>query len=162
MSSFDRRTLLLSLTALAGCGFTPALAPGGSAEGLRGSILVDAPSDRQTFLLAQQLEQRLGKSNGASYRLAADLKVNSRAVGRDPDYNTTRRQLTGSLTYKLFAMGSDTQVASGKVSSFVGYGATGNTVVTQSAESGARDRLMVILADQLVTRLIATAPDWRA
>ena len=99
MSSFDRRTLLLSLTALAGCGFTPALAPGGSAEGLRGSIAVDAPADRQTFLLVQHLEQRLGKPNRASYRLAADLSISERGIGRDPDYNTTRRQLTGTLTY---------------------------------------------------------------
>ncbi len=162
MSSFDRRTLLLSLTALAGCGFTPALAPGGSAEGLRGSIAVDAPPDRQTFLLVQHLEQRLGKPNGASYRLAADLSISERGIGRDPDYNTTRRQLTGTLTYRLYAMGSETEVASGRVSNFVGYGSTGNTVVTLSAESDARGRLMVILADQLVTRLIATAPDWRA
>ncbi|NKB26318.1 MAG: hypothetical protein GKR99_01635 [Rhodobacteraceae bacterium] len=162
MSSFDRRTLLLSLTALAGCGFTPALAPGGSAAGLRGSIVVDAPADRQTFVMVQHLEQRLGKPNGASYRLAADLSVSERNIGHDPDYSTTRRQLTGTLNYRLYPLGSETVVASGKVSNFVGYGSTGNTVVTRSAEADARDRLMVILADQLVTRLIATAPDWRA
>lgn len=162
MSSFDRRTLLVSLAALAGCGFTPALAPGGSAHGLRGDIVVDPPEDRDGFNLVRNLEQRLGKPNGARYRLAASVSVSSRAAGRDTSYDVARRQLDGTLRYQVFDIATDTEVASGQVGSFVGYGDTGNTIVTLSAEQDARDRLMVILADQLTARLIATAPSWRA
>ena len=48
MSSSDRRFVLgaFALLPLAACGFTPAYAPGGPAEGLLGQILVDAPEDK--------------------------------------------------------------------------------------------------------------------
>ncbi|HCQ58330.1 MAG TPA: hypothetical protein DIU10_10575, partial [Sulfitobacter sp.] len=46
-------------------------------------------------------------------------------------------------------------VTSGKVESFTGYSATGTTVATRAAELDAQERLMVILADLVVSRLYA-------
>ena len=46
-------------------------------------------------------------------------------------------------------------VTSGKVNNFVGYSATGTTVATLAAEEDAQERLMNILADQIVRRLYA-------
>ena len=46
---------------------------------------------------------------------------------------------------------------SGNVDSFTGYSATGTTVATRAAERDAYERLMTILADQIVTRLEAGA-----
>jgi LPS-assembly lipoprotein len=45
------------------------------------------------------------------------------------------------------------------VESFTAFSAAGSPVATQAAERDAEQRLMTILADQLVTRLIATTPD---
>lgn len=64
----------------------------------------------------------------------------------------------------------DAQVAEGEVRSFTSYSApvfsssrgsiAGNQVSVLTAEQDAHDRLMVILADLLVARLLATAPEW--
>ena len=47
------------------------------------------------------------------------------------------------------------KVGAGKVQSFTSYATTGTTVATMTAETDAYKRLMVILADQVVTRLMA-------
>ena len=50
-------------------------------------------------------------------------------------------------------------VTTGSVDSFTAFSATGTPVATQAAERDAEVRLITILADQLVTRLVATVPD---
>jgi LPS-assembly lipoprotein len=48
-------------------------------------------------------------------------------------------------------------VLSGREQNFTGQSATEATIQAQAAEDDARQRLMVILADQIVTRLVAGA-----
>ncbi|WP_102109113.1 LPS assembly lipoprotein LptE [Oceaniglobus roseus] len=171
MWSSDRRTLLLGLAALAGCGFSPAYGPGGAAEGLRGSIEVDAPSDEDGYRLVRRLEERLGRPAGAQYRLSASLALGEDGLGITPDQEITRYRLSGELTWALRRLSDDVTVSNGLVRNFTEYSApvfgaagapvAGNTVSVLTARRDARERLMVILADQLVSRLIATAPEWR-
>ena len=80
MSSFNRRFLLLSLPALAACGFEPVYGTGGSAEGLRGSILVDEPTTRDSFDLVAQLEQRLGRAQAPIYGMSVKLTVEEKGL----------------------------------------------------------------------------------
>lgn len=173
MSSCSRRTLLgwLAALPLAACGFTPVYGPGGAAEGLRGDIAVDPPSDAPGFALVQRLEERLGLPDAPAYRLAADIALDEVGLGITPDQDITRLRLLGRLSYRLTHIASGEVVASGSLRNFTGYSApvfddtrgsiAGNTVSVRSAERDATRRLMVILADDLVTRLLATAPDWR-
>ena len=53
-----------------------------------------------------------------------------------------------------------TRVTGGRVESFTSWSATGSTVAGLTAEEDARLRLMRILADQIVARLLATSGDW--
>ena len=46
-------------------------------------------------------------------------------------------------------------MTSGTVNNFTAYSATGSTVATLAAERDALERLMVILGDQITTRLFA-------
>ncbi|MBL3565900.1 hypothetical protein JMM59_12930, partial [Rhodovulum sulfidophilum] len=55
---------------------------------------------------------------------------------------------------------SGSVVQSGEVDSFTAYSATGSTVATRTAERDAYRRLMVILADEMVTRLLAGSGAW--
>lgn len=179
MSSYDRRAVLLSLAALAGCGFSPVYGPGGAAEGLRGEIEVDPPVDAAGYDLVQQLELRLGQPQAPRYRLAADIALGEEGLGITTDQEITRYHLNGEVEYRLIEIGTDEQVAGGTVRNFTGYSApvfapgelppalqrsdaiAGNTVSVLSAQDDARERLMTILADQIVARLLATAPEWR-
>ncbi|MFD1913260.1 LPS assembly lipoprotein LptE [Halodurantibacterium flavum] len=155
MSWSDRRSLLLGLMALAGCGFQPALGPGAPARGLMNAVLVDAPGDKDAYDLVERLEERLGRSQTPAYRLSYRISTGQTGLGITPEGATTRYNLDGSVTYTLEDIASGTQIAAGRVESFTSWSATGSTLSTLGAEQDARRRLMHILADQIVTRLIA-------
>ena len=71
---------------------------------------------------------------------------------------TTRYSLNGSADFRLTDAASGATVTEGQVSSFTSYSTTGTTVATLTAEYDARQRLARMLADQVVTRLLAAAP----
>ncbi len=162
-SDTSRRTVLgLTLAALtAACGFTPVYAPGGAADGLRGSLFVAAPEDRKAFVLVRQLEQRLGQPDNAPYLLSYTITTTRQGVGITPSQETTRYNVLGRIDYTVTDRATKAAVAQGKVENFTGYSATGSIVGTISATEDAEERLMIILADQIISRLIATSPDWR-
>lgn len=162
MSSSDRR-LFLSLgaaLALAACGFAPAYGPGGAASGLLGRVEVDAPSSKDEFDLVARLEERLGRPQAAAFRLSYRLAVEEEGQAIGQDSRTNRFQLIGTLAYTIHDAGTDAALSSGKLSSFTAYSAFGTSVAAAASEADARTRLMRILADQLVTRLIATSAEW--
>ncbi|MDR9394031.1 LPS assembly lipoprotein LptE [Roseovarius sp. SYSU LYC5161] len=160
MSSFDRRKFLLTGCAagLAGCGFTPAYGPGGSAAVLRNAVRVDAPDSRDGFQLTRALETRLGRAADARYGLSYSIRTTADPIAISANNVTLRYNLLGNVTYALRDLDDGAVVTSGKAESFTSYSASGSTVATQSAERDARARLMTILAEQIVTRLIAAAP----
>ncbi|MBK1634247.1 LPS assembly lipoprotein LptE [Rhodovulum adriaticum] len=164
MSLSDRRTLLAGMAAaalVAGCGFAPAYGPGGAAEGLRGQIAVDDPGTKAEFALVERLENRLGRAGAAPYRLSYRVETDTDRLGITSKQETTRYNLTGRLSYQLRNLDGDV-LGSGEITGFTAYSATGSTLATLTAERDAEDRLMVILADKLVSRLLVTASDWRS
>lgn len=158
MSSFDRRTLLLMPLALAACGFEPVYAPGGNGAALNGQVAVSAPSDVDSFLLVQNLERQLGRSasSGNTYRLDVSVSTVTRAASITTSNETNRYTVDGTASYSLKSNETGQVMASGSVTNFVGYSAAGSTVSTLADERDATQRLMSILADQIVTRLYTT------
>ncbi len=154
MSSFDRRSLLLSLTALAGCGFTPVYGPEGQDSDLRGRIDVADPRDEEGFELVKRLEDRLGLPQGADMSLMANIRISEEAVGFLPDGELSRFNVIGQVDWRLTDIVDGTQIATGSERSFTSYSATSTTVATTFAQRDARRRLMVILADRIVTDLL--------
>lgn len=164
MSSSDRRAFLLGLSALSllpgGCGFAPAYGTGGAAEGLRGRVRVADPTDRDTFQLFNRLEDRLGRPEAPIYDLAVGLNTKTESTAITTQQETTRYDVIGTADFTLTDRRSGRQVAKGTVRNFTGYSATGSTVATLTAKRNAFDRLMVGLADQIVTRLVAISAGW--
>jgi LPS-assembly lipoprotein len=158
MSSFNRRLfLVLSAASLAGCGFTPAYAPGGPATRLQNRVLLDEPEGRPGYLLGRQIEDRLGRTGAARYGLGYSIALKEEAIAISANNVATRYNLLGQATYALRDLDTGQVLLSGKADSFTSYSASGSTVATQAAERDAEARLMVILADQIVTRLTAEA-----
>ena len=161
MLSFDRRLFLLiaAAAALAGCGFTPVYGPSGGGGALQDNVLVEAPQTRAGFQLTRELENRLGRGGeAAGYRLTYGIELQSDAVAISGDNVAGRYHMSGRVSYALRENGSGKVVRSGKADSFTGYSASGSTVATQAAERDAQARLMQILADQIITRLLAGGP----
>jgi len=160
MSLFDRRTVLFAPLALMACGFAPAYGPSGVAAGLQGRIRVADPTDKRGFDLVERLEERLGRPDAASHDLAYSIVTEAVSVGITPENAITRFHLTGSIDWTLTSRDTGQRVTGGRVQSFTAYSATGSTVAGLAAEQDAAFRLMRILADQIVTRLIATSGSW--
>jgi LPS-assembly lipoprotein len=150
----DRRTVLL-LPLLAGCGFSPAYGPQGVAENLQGAVRVATPADKNAFDLVERLEERLGRPAAVRYELAYAVATKAVGVGLTPEATITRYNLTGSVDWALAERSSGARVAGGREETFTSYSATGSTVAGLAAEEDAATRLMRILADRIVTRLLA-------
>lgn len=160
MSSSDRRQFLTLLAALpvAACGFTPAYAPGAAGARLRGRIAMQEPHTRDEFALAARLETRLGRGESAAYDLAYTLTTARDSGGISPDNEITRYTLRGEATYTLSDRATGTRVTGGTVKNFTSWSATGSTVAGIAAQEAAAERLMTILADDIVARLLAETP----
>lgn len=149
---------LLLVLALAACGFSPAFGPNGPATALRGTIALQDTTTRNGFEFIQQFEERLGRATAPRYDLAATIATSSTSLGIAPDGAVTRYNLLGSVTWTLTDRATGAQLAKGVEQNFVGWSATGVTISAVNAETDANVRLMRILADQLVARLVALSP----
>lgn len=153
------RALLIPLVFLAACGFTPAYGPTGGADRLTRQVIVAAPEDRAAYLLVRRIEERLGRTDSGHYRLDLALGSKSEDLADNPKGASTRENSLGRVRYTLRDSATGAPLTSGEVSSFTGFSTTGTTVATSAAKRAAEERLMVILADEVVDRLLLAAPD---
>ena len=161
MWSSDRRGFLLgagALLTLSACGFAPVYGPGGAGNRLLGQIALDDPGTPDAYQFNRRFEERMGRGVNAPYRLGVQIQTNSQDLGATSVGNITRYRLIGRVFYTL-RDGSGAAVAEGRTNAFTGYSTTGSTVATLAAERDARERLMTILADQVIDKLILAAPD---
>ncbi len=147
-----------ALALLAACSLSPAYGPGGAGRALYGRVALREPDDPDTFMLNERLTQRLGFEETAAYALDYRLTTASVAQGITPDEVTTRYSLNGTADFALTDIVTGATITQGRVSSFTSYSAVGTTIATLAAERDAHERLMVMLADQIVTRLLASGP----
>jgi LPS-assembly lipoprotein len=147
--------MLLAPLALAACGFQPVYGPGGTGTALQNSVLVDDPDERYGYFLTREIETRLGRAATPTYGLALNITTREESLATDIEGNTRRFNLIGTVDYALRDLTGGQIISSGKVENFTGYSATGTTVATLASEQDAQERLMIILAEQIITRLYA-------
>lgn len=160
MSYFKRRHLLIAGASLlvSACNFTPVYGPEGAGSQIENRILIKAPTTKDAYFVTRRLETRLGRADLAPMTLSFSVSNSSAGLGTTATGSTTRVQRVGSLSYTLKNSATGKNIAKGSVSNFTGYSATGNTAATLAAERAAIERLMNILADQLVDRLLLLDP----
>ncbi len=162
MSSSDRRIFLSLLAALplAACGFTPAYGPSGPARGLLGRVRVDDPDDKLSFDLVARLEERLGRTRTPAFLLSYEISTREQGQAIAPDNSITRYQLFGSAEYTIRDAATGDVLTKGRANGFTVFSAIGNRVESKASRADAGVRLMQILADRIVTDLIATSGSW--
>jgi LPS-assembly lipoprotein len=149
----DRRALLAGLLAVGACGFRPVHAPGGSGAALQGRVRAADPVSRADYLFLAAFEDRLGRPDPGLYDLRYAITVDRVEAGRIQGLGATRILLTGALDYTLTQ--GTTQRAAGRVTAEAAFSTTATQLAAQMAEEDAESRLMRMLADALVTRLLA-------
>ncbi len=154
MSSSDRRLFLLSGLALGACGFAPAYGPTGSAGRLQGQVMLDPPETQEVYLLNRRIEERLGRAAAGRFALSVEVATEQDGFGTTSAGSTTRYRLTGEARYRLRDTVTDTLISERRAVAFTGYSAFGSNVATLAGARDAEERLMVILADQIVDQLL--------
>jgi LPS-assembly lipoprotein len=164
MSSCDQtvgkvmRRGLLVLTvaaALSACGFAPVHDPETGNSQLANRVRFADPQDRNDFDFIAQMQDRLGPAARDDFQLSYEITTASDALAITSAQEINRYNVTGSVEYKLVDAAGDT-VAQGTARSFTSYSAAGTTVATLAGERDAEKRLMTILADRVLTQLMAT------
>ena len=159
MWSSRRHLLLGSFAFLGGCGFAPIYLDGTSR--LDGAMAVAPISGMMGFEMRRRLTERLGHADGGRYALSATISTNERALAITPRAEITRYNLTGTARYTVRDTQAGNVATRGSVRAFSAYSANDAAFATRAAERDAQLRLAVALADQIATRLLASAGDWQ-
>ncbi|MDC1481547.1 LPS assembly lipoprotein LptE [Ascidiaceihabitans sp.] len=155
--SLFKYLLILPFLAFTACGFTPVYGTNGNASVLLDSVLVQEPKNREGYSLTKQIEKRLGRATDPRFKLGVTVTTSEAALNVDSTGNINRYNVLGLVEYTLRDTQTGQIAASGRVDSFTGYSASGTTVSAQAAKEDAQERLMIILADLLISNLIATS-----
>jgi len=158
MSSFNRRSFLLTATAfggLAGCGFAPAYGPNGRAGVLRDAIELATPETREDYTFVRAVEDRFGAARTARFKLDYTISTDEDSIGLTRDQEINRYHVTGEATYTLTDLSSGDIVNSGNVTAFSAYSTSGSTFAALTATRDAYTRLTVQLADKVVAQILA-------
>lgn len=151
---WSRALALAAVMAVAGCGFTPAYGPGAPALALRDAVTVETGQAVLDYRLQVAIEERLGR--GAAYRLEVATRMDEVQAAVTPEGTISRFNLTGEADWVL-RDAAGAEVARGVARGFTSYLTTGSTVATEAAQRDAEARLAVVLADQIVARLVIAA-----
>lgn len=147
--------MALAALPLAACGFTPAYAPGGPGQALRGHVRAADPTTSLDFDFNAAFEERLGRPTAPRFDLAYTLTTSERGSAQVSGFGPTRITLFGDIDYSLTEIATDEAVTSGKLRNFTNYSTTDTQLATLRAQEDAQKRLMRILADQVAARLLA-------
>ena len=118
--------------------------------------------NKAAFDLVERLEERLGPSDNPKYGLNYTITLTPVGVGITTDNAITRYNLIGVVEWELTDVMTRTRLTGGKTENFTSYSATGSTVAGLAAQEDAAQRLMRIIADQIVSQLLATSGQWTA
>lgn len=157
MSWFSRLSLIISCVVLSACGFEPVYGTNGSGNGLRGAILADNPDTRREFSFVEQFEKRVGRAPAPSYTMTYAISVEETGLAITGSNDITRYNLIGRSVYEIKNASTGEVILEGSVNGFTAYSASEQPVATLSSQEDAETRLMVILADKIVTRLLASS-----
>jgi LPS-assembly lipoprotein len=168
MSSFDhpnrRRFLslgagLAAVTALSGCGFRPMYGNTGAGvptEERLQSIRVAPMSDRIGQEMHNLMRDRLnpyGQPGSPAYVLRMQLREQRQNLGIRRDETATRANLVISARLELIETGERKVMLREVMSSTASYNILDNQFATVIAEKDARERALVVLADDVTRRL---------
>lgn len=151
----DRRAILLGALALAGCGFRPVYGEGGTGRALRHAVRAADPVSRADYQFVAAFEDLLGRPDSARHALTYAITTREMGGGRVSGFGDTRIQVFGALDYTLSPLAGGDALATGRIEGSTAYSTTGTQLASLTAAEDAHLRLMRLLAEGLVGRLLA-------
>ncbi|GAA0736883.1 LPS assembly lipoprotein LptE [Sphingomonas japonica] len=148
---------LMLVAALAGCGLRPLYggAEGGAVRSALAAVEVAPIEGQAGWLIANALRDRLAGPGAATpaYRLEVVLDDSLIGLGVRRDDTITRERRTLRARYQLIDLATGLTLLDQTAGSDAGIDVVGSEYATIAAEQAALERLSVIVADQIVTRV---------
>jgi LPS-assembly lipoprotein len=151
-----RAFALAALLALSGCGLQPIYSGGasGAVASSLSAIQVAPIPERAGWLVRNALVDRLGgEASSPSYRLEVELDDDLTGFGIRGDSAVTRERRTLRARYRLVELSSGQVVLDATAGSDVGIDVVSSEYATVAAERTAQERLAMVIADQMVSRV---------
>ena len=151
-----RLLTLAAFVALGGCGLQPMYAGGasGTVASSLSSIQVAPIPERAGWLLRNALVDRLGgQSASPAYRLEVELDDDLAGFGIRGDSSVTRERRTLRARYRLVDLSNGQVVLDATAGSDAGIDVVSSEYATVAAEQTAQERLALVMADQMASRL---------
>ena len=153
-----RRTLLLGLALLGGCGFHPLYEPGSQQDAALSAIFVDLIPNRPGQLLREALQAKLeGTDNAVAKRfvLGVAYAEHNNPIGIQNDNSSTRTRVNGDATWSLRAVGAGApEITGGTVRTLDGFNVIDEQYFYSDLSQDAVDhRVADNLADQITQAL---------
>jgi len=151
--------LILTLTTLSGCGFSPMYGTSGVANGLQ-YIRVETGQERFDYLLQEALYDQLGSRGLAGlYTLRTETDISSLGLGVGADAIAARFAVRLSVQYELFVDGQSDAVMSGHASGEASYDVSSSVYGSLSAERDAQERAAQMAAERIIVQLARAFQD---
>ncbi|MEM5544802.1 hypothetical protein WNY61_18885 [Sulfitobacter sp. AS92] len=144
---------IFMILGLGACGFEPTYASGSQLGRDLENIKLVAPTNREEYIFTRSFERRLGRNLGASTTLRYNISIYDQGLDVS-DMNISHK--VGNVSYQLIDETNGDVITSGKVDSFTSYSSEGTLSV--AAQDDASERLLIILADKVISRLTAQLP----
>jgi LPS-assembly lipoprotein len=151
-----RAIALACLLTLGGCGLQPMYAGGASGKvaSSLSSIQVAPIPERAGWLVRNALVDRLGgETSNPAYRLEVELDDDLTGFGIRGDSSVTRERRTMRARYRLVELESGQVVLDATAGSDAGIDVVSSEYATVAAEQTAQERLALMVADQMASRL---------
>ena len=147
---------LALIALLEACGLSPMYGGGSTgavASGLR-TVQVAPISERAGWLVRNALVDKLGgEASQPSYRLEVELDDQLTAFGIRGDAAVTRERRTLRARYRLIDLSTGLVVLDATAGSDAGIDVVSSDYATVAAEQTAQERLALVIADQMVSRV---------
>ncbi len=143
-------TLLLSLSS---CGFKPVYGENSSVEGVLTQVVLEDPSSQAEYVFLKAFEERFPPPQNAQYKVKYQVDISHHGLDV---IGASRVQVVGKVVSEFVDLDTQTVKFASTVEAFTGY-TTGGGGFQEVQRRDAEARLMQILADKFITRLMIQA-----
>jgi len=124
---------------------------------IRGKIILPPINDRFSYHLSSELEDRLGHTQDAQYRLVVTTKLTEQGLAITRNNAVTRRRIFATAQWALYPIGSEKPVLHDRTITQSGYNATSSLYSARVTKEDIERRLAVDLGQRISRTILARA-----
>lgn len=151
MKCHARLFAIMLLSAVMGCGFSPAYQTGTETEEFLSGFAFSDPTGEADFLFLRAIEGKIHNSGNKRHLVSYSISISEQSAFGE------RINLSGTVSFTVTEATSGTVIYNGSASNFVSHtslSGLSNTIANTRSRDAALERLMNLLADSVRAKLL--------